>query len=270
MNNKKDLFLITSIVIIISLSLAPIVKSQVSIANAQSPICDSWWMPASTIHALPVILIHGYREDSSMWRDWEGLLTNNNIPFCAVSFQPSSNISYDENNYDACGSAVDHARDIAQIVQQVKHATGQDKVNIVGHSKGGLDARVYLANTNTADVANLIMIGTPNKGDLLANINPFDSCQPAASDLQVGAADTMAHQNTHTKYYTIAGVGPIFGMFACSFLPYSLIPNDGLVTKSSVESLPYSTPLRPDPSDCHWNLLHQTEYELALPKLLGR
>ena len=32
--------------------------------------------------------------------------------------------------------------------------TGQDKVNIVGHSKGGLDARVYLADNITRnDVA---------------------------------------------------------------------------------------------------------------------
>ena len=36
-------------------------------------------------------------------------------------------------------------------------------MNIVGHSKGGLDARVYLSN-GTHDVANLIMIGAPNAG----------------------------------------------------------------------------------------------------------
>ena len=42
---------------------------------------------------------------------------------------------------------------------------------MVGHSKGGLDARVYLANSGTHDVANLIMIGTPNGGNPLANEN---------------------------------------------------------------------------------------------------
>ena len=112
MNNKKDLFLIISTVVIISLSFTPIRRSQVNIANAQSPICDDWWKPVSPSHTLPVILIHGYREGSSIWREWEGLLTSNNIPFCAISFQPSSNISYDVNNYDACGSAVDHASDL--------------------------------------------------------------------------------------------------------------------------------------------------------------
>jgi pimeloyl-ACP methyl ester carboxylesterase len=260
MNHKKNLFLIISTVIIISLSLTPVLRSQFNVANAQSPICDNGVvMPTSPSQALPVILIHGYREDSSVWSDWETLLSQNNIPFCAVSFQPSSNMSFDEHNYDACGSAVDHARDLAQIVQYVKNATGQDKVNIVGHSKGGLDARVYLANTNTADVANLVMIGTPNAGGLFADFNPFDTCTPAASDLTSNAADTKANQNMNTNYYTIAG--------ECSSWP---VPNDGLVTESSVESLPYSTPLHPNPTDCHWDLMYQTEYELAQPILLGR
>ena len=48
------------------------------------------------------------------------------------------------------------------------------------------------------------MIGTPNAGDPLAN--PFiDPCTPAASDLVIGAADTMAPRNINTQYYTIAG-----------------------------------------------------------------
>ena len=37
------------------------------------------------------------------------------------------------------------------------------QINIVAYSKGGLEARAYLANNlSNNDVANLIMIGTPN------------------------------------------------------------------------------------------------------------
>ena len=64
----------------------------------------------------------------------------------------------------------DHAKELGQIIKEVKMKTGQDKVNIVGHSKGGLDARVYLADNITRnDVANLIMIGTPNAGSPIAD-----------------------------------------------------------------------------------------------------
>ena len=65
----------------------------------------------------------------------------------------------------------EHAKELSNIIGQIKKETGQNKMNIVAHSKGGLDARVYLAN-NTKDVANLVMIGTPNAGSPLA-----ESCE---------------------------------------------------------------------------------------------
>ena len=70
-------------------------------------------------------------------------------------------------------------KELSKIIGQIKEKIGQNKVNIVGHSKGGLDARVYLTN-NTKDVTNLIMIGTPNAGSPLA-----ESCEigtPAVYD----------------------------------------------------------------------------------------
>jgi len=245
-----------SIILIISLSLAPDLKS-IKLAHAQGPFCDNGVvMPASTSNALPVILIHGYHDNSERWSVWEDLLYHNNIPYCTLSFEQSIDTSSD---YDACGSAASHANDLAQIVQSVKQATGQDKVNIVGHSKGGLDARKYLGDTNTNDVANLIMIGTPNKGGLGADVNFFDRCTPAANDLTSFNAYNIADRNWHTNYYTIAGI--------CSLWPE---PNDGFVAESSVESLSYSTPLLPHPSDCHLDLLHNEEFRLALPYLLAR
>jgi triacylglycerol esterase/lipase EstA (alpha/beta hydrolase family) len=52
----------------------------------------------------------------------------------------------------------------------------------VGHSKGGLDARIFLDITDTKDVAILIMIGTPNVGSPAAETN--DACAPAVFDLR--------------------------------------------------------------------------------------
>jgi hypothetical protein len=47
---------------------------------------------------------------------------------------------------------------------------------LIGYSKGGLDARVYLASDlANNNVANLIMVGTPNAGSWLAySINECD------------------------------------------------------------------------------------------------
>src|SRR5918993_2274875 len=143
---------------------------------------------------LPVLLIHGYMEDASVWNKWINLLKKDGISAVyPITFKQSD---------DECGSAAEHAKELSNIIGQIKKETGQNKVNIVGHSKGGLDARVYLAN-NTNDVANLIMIGTPNAGCPLA-----ESCEvgtPAVYDLRPGAAATEVKMNPNTKYYTIAG-----------------------------------------------------------------
>jgi pimeloyl-ACP methyl ester carboxylesterase len=220
-------------------------------ANGQM-LCDNEEITGSN-QRLPVILVHGYRENSSIWSEWERFLEVDGIPFCTISFHSSD---------DMCGSAADHARELEQIVQQVKSITGQTYVNIVGHSKGGLDARVYLANTGTTDVANLIMIGTANAGSVLADFPFSDGCTPAILDLRTDAPDTNVPENTNTHYFTIAG--------ECLSYYGNIIPgpDDGLVSVSSVESLPYSTTLG-QTQNCHWDLLGQEEYRLAQPILLA-
>ena|SRR5215203_6490823 len=134
------------------------------------------------------------------------------------------------------------------------HEIGQNQVNIVGFSKGGLDARVYLSNDlDSEDVANLIMIGTPNAGSSLATRT--NECLPGILDLRPGSSATMAKENTHTKYYTIAGTCLLIG--------------DGLVSTSSVNSQSYFNSLGTSNS-CHRDLLGNYEYELAYDVLVGK
>jgi triacylglycerol esterase/lipase EstA (alpha/beta hydrolase family) len=110
-------------------------------------------------------LIHGYASDASAWSKWEDLLKKDGVTFYPITLYKSD---------DKCGSAADHAKELNLQVQQIlNNITGSSpkQVNIVGHSKGGLDARVFLANnafTNNKAVANLIMIGTPNAGSSIA------------------------------------------------------------------------------------------------------
>jgi len=216
---------------------------------------------------LPVLLIHGYMEDASVWNKWIDLLKKDGISAVyPITFKQSD---------DKCGSAADHAKELSNIIGQIKKETGQNKVNIVGHSKGGLDARVYLANT-TKDVANLIMIGTPNAGSPLAESS--DMGAPAVYDLRPGAAATEVKMNPNTKYYTIAGDWNLklencqlmlflsFEQSGFSNLPK---PNDGIVPLSSVESQDYFINLGHS-NNCHSNLLSEYEYELAKDLILGR
>src|SRR5829696_138018 len=208
---------------------------------------------------LPVLLIHGYMADASVWNKWVELLKKDGIDAYPITFKQSD---------DKCGSAAEHAKELSKIIGQIKEETGQNKVNIVGHSKGGLDARVYLAN-NTKDVANLIMIGTPNAGSPLAQSS--ETCTPAVYDLRPGAPATEVKMNANTKYYTIAGEwNPQSGN--CQLTPFLPMeqsgfsnlpkPNDGMVPLSSVESQDYFINLGHSKS-CHSNLMSEYEYGLA-------
>ena len=89
---------------------------------------------------LPVLLVHGYAEDAAVWKKWEDMLRKDGIQFFTVTFKDSD---------DKCGSAKQHAIELEKMVQDIKEQSGAQKINIVGYSKGGLDARVFLDITDT-------------------------------------------------------------------------------------------------------------------------
>jgi uncharacterized alpha/beta hydrolase family protein len=202
---------------------------------------------------LPVLLVHGYAEDAAVWKKWEDMLRKDGIQFFTVTFKDSD---------DKCGSAKQHAIELEKMVQDIKEQSGAQKINIVGHSKGGLDARVFLDITDTKDVANLIMIGTPNAGSPVAETNY--ACAPAVYDLRLGANATKAVINPNTKYYTIAG----------NWMPLTqgnlMIPgnDDGLVPVESVESQQYFQSLGRTEHG-HAELLSEKEYQMSKDILIG-
>lgn len=67
-----------------------------------------------------------------------------------------------------------HARIIKRVIQQIRVRYGVDRINIVAHSKGGLDSRAYVSNFTLNpdnDVETLIMLATPNHGSYLATMS---------------------------------------------------------------------------------------------------
>jgi uncharacterized alpha/beta hydrolase family protein len=276
MNNSKKTMVIGVIsTLLIAIIIHPSFSYNIKQALALSSPSSSAYAQSQTsnntalVKPLPVLLIHGYLADASTWKIWEDLLKKDGIQYFPITFYKSD---------DKCGTAADHAKELSKQIQQIQNTTGSKQVNIVGHSKGGLDARVYLFNNIKENVvANLIMIGVPNAGSPLAQSSNI--CKPAVDDLKPGAADTKVGANTNTKYYTIAGDWNPSLLLNCpqlNWLPLEETgylqlpkPNDGLVPLSSVESQGYFHNLG-HTQDCHSNLLGDKEYGLAKPILLGK
>lgn len=143
-----------------------VIRIQIDTAN---PGRNEWctaidWAALSIEAARPVILVHGILSDGDGWNDqpfsWVaklnelGILNNGtSLTLERISFT----IDTIQNN----------AADIARAVAEARQRWGIDKVNLVCHSKGGLDARHFVENDDS--VEQVIQIGTPNAGAPLAN-----------------------------------------------------------------------------------------------------
>lgn len=105
----------------------------------------------------PIILIHGagFRDDSRFYNYW------GRIPDALE--QEGAQIFYSKQ--DAWGSIEYNAEIIKKSIQKVLSATKTKKVNLVAHSRGGLEAR-YLINELGMEeaVATLTTISTPHHG----------------------------------------------------------------------------------------------------------
>ncbi|HEY1248048.1 MAG TPA: hypothetical protein VGE97_03570, partial [Nitrososphaera sp.] len=194
---------------------------------------------------------------------------------------PSSKVYPITFHNDECGSVAEHAIELNNIVNKILHDTGSNMVNIVAHSKGGLDARSYIAHSTVDKVANLIMIGTPNSGSPAAWVDitgcPFGSDR----DLFPGSTATeVVDKPQSTHYYAIAGNWiPDMCLSGAVWISVPdggncFIPgkDDYLVPVYSAESSPryHYTQLGQPVPYIHFDLLeHRDGYERVVPILNG-
>lgn len=77
---------------------------------------------------------------------------------------------------------------LTENIEQILKATGHAKVNIIGHSQGGLDARV-VANLRPDLVASVVTVATPHNGsriaDVALNLVSDPNAQDALNDLLI-------------------------------------------------------------------------------------
>ena len=73
-------------------------------------------------------------------------------------------------NTDAFGTIENNAEQLKEYITDILTDTGAEKVNIIAHSKGGLDTKYMLANLDMTDkVASVTTICTPHRGSAIAS-----------------------------------------------------------------------------------------------------
>ena len=71
---------------------------------------------------------------------------------------------------DGFGSIENNAKQLKRFIKRVMSETGAEKVNIIAHSKGGLDAKYMITKLDMEDsVASLTTLCTPHRGSIIAS-----------------------------------------------------------------------------------------------------
>lgn len=125
----------------------------------------------------PILLVHGV-----FFRDFRFFNYWGRIP--AELKRNGADVYY--GNQQSAASVARCGEELAERIKQIVRETGCEKVNIIAHSKGGLDSRYAIAKCGAADcVASLTTINTPHNGclfaDHLLNKIPDNVCCNVAS-----------------------------------------------------------------------------------------
>ncbi|MET8678018.1 alpha/beta fold hydrolase [Streptomyces sp. NPDC004647] len=143
------------------------------------PGANNWSCKPTAEHPDPVVLVNGTFEN--MAKNWSTLAPKlADAGYCVFA------LNYGDN---ATAPVADSARELAPFLDKVLSATGAQKVDIVGHSQGGMLPRYNIKYLNAAGkVDDLVGIvpsnhGTDNPG---AFVTGATLC-PACADQQTGS-----------------------------------------------------------------------------------
>lgn len=152
-----------------SLPALPATSSLVSAPHLNNPDC----VPTSDVKE-PVILLHGTLNDASVWNGAIDVLGRAGMCAWAIDYGAMDN-SLVRNFPGVKGIADINASsvEVARKIDHIRAVTGSQKVNLVGHSQGGLQAKLYVEKHGSPDnVARVVGLGVNLHGTTMNGMLP--------------------------------------------------------------------------------------------------
>ena len=104
----------------------------------------------------PILMVHGV-----FFRDFKYFNYWGRIP--GELEKNGATVYY--GDHQSAASVEDSAKELAERITRIVESTGCERVNVIAHSKGGLDIKTAVAKQGMADkVASIITVNTPHKG----------------------------------------------------------------------------------------------------------
>ena len=104
----------------------------------------------------PVVLVHGMiSKDFRFWRAFRGI----------ADFLSEQGVTVYVTNQDGVGAVATNAAQLKKEILDILKKENCRKVNLIAHSKGGVDSRYMISHLDMADcVASLTTLSTPHHG----------------------------------------------------------------------------------------------------------
>ena len=126
-------------------------KWELDAVRAENEICKTKY---------PILMVHGV-----FFRDFRYLNYWGRIP--KELSRNGAAVYYGQQQ--SAAAVEDSGKELAERIRQIVKETGCEKVNIIAHSKGGLDSRAAISHCSMAPyVATLTTINTPHRGCIFA------------------------------------------------------------------------------------------------------
>lgn len=193
----------------------------------------------------PVVLVHGFNASAATWRAYvgeDGFLSLLGLSGFAVGDLPEAgllNLGSASRPRSPTLTLEENAEVLGGYIDALKRISGAQMVDLVVHSMGGLVARVYIAQVmDERDVAQLVILGTPNGGSPCARLPvSLGFAVPASLELRPNyVRNVLNPQVTERRdipFSMMAGT-PIRDAFRS---PCTSTPTDLVVSRSSAGSI---------------------------------
>jgi triacylglycerol esterase/lipase EstA (alpha/beta hydrolase family) len=175
--------------------------------TASPPGANNWSCKPSAAHPVPVILVHGtFADMSDSWQALSPLLYDNGYCVFALNYG-SYNGSGDLGVY-ATGDIAGSAKQLSSFVNKVLAATRATKVDLVGHSQGGMMPRYYIKNLGGASkVDTLVGLAPSNHGTTLEGLFTLAGYFPGGSSIAGADCPACEEQEAGSSFITNLNAG---------------------------------------------------------------
>lgn len=236
----------------------------------------------------PLLLIHGTGFRDRKWFNYWGRIPSS-LSACGCHFY--------YGNQDSWATIENNAATLAERIREVLTETGAEKVNVIAHSKGGMEARYIISSLGMSDcIASLTTVSTPHHGsktmDFICGLPVFlfraaaffanlwfrilGDSKPdfhyVCKEFTTGYAEEFNRNNADAAgvyYQSYAGVMRNSFSDAMMFIPHFVVSrvegeNDGLVTPFSAKWGDFKGVLK---GRTHRGISHADEVDMRRRKL---